>query len=149
MTEIRFYHLTRTTLEAALPQLLEKALEREWRAVVMAGSGARVEALNQLLWTYKDRAFLPHGAAADGYAEHQPIWLTTEDENPNGAKVLFLLDGAGTQRPESYDLVAEIFDGTDAEAVQGARARWKTYKSGGFDLTYWQQDERGRWQKGA
>ena len=45
MTEVRFYHLQRKTLEDALPQILEKTLERGWRAVVMAGSEERVEAL--------------------------------------------------------------------------------------------------------
>jgi DNA polymerase-3 subunit chi len=149
MTEIRFYHLTRTTLDRALPQLLEKALERGWYAVVMAATEARVEALNQHLWTYRDRAFLPHGSAKDGFAERQPIWLTTADENPNGAHVLFLVDGAATADPGGFGLVAEIFDGSDAEAVQEARRRWKAYRRAGHELTYWQQDDRGAWHKGA
>ena len=59
MTEVRFYHMTRTGLEAALPQMLEKTLERGQRAVVIAGSEERVEALNGHLWTYRDRTFLP------------------------------------------------------------------------------------------
>ncbi len=42
MMEIRFYHMTRTTLEAALPQMLEKTLERGQRAVVRASSPERV-----------------------------------------------------------------------------------------------------------
>ncbi len=149
MTEVRFYHLTRTRLEQALPQLLERALGRDWRAVVIAGSQARVEQLNQHLWTYDDKGFLPHGSANDGYAEHQPIWLTAVDENPNAAHVAFLVDGATTDRPEAFGLIAEMFDGNDPEAVQAARQRWKAYRQAGHDLTYWQQDERGRWQKGA
>ena len=149
MTEIRFYHLTRTSLEQALPQLLEKALERGWRAVVMAGTDARVEALNQHLWTYKERSFLPHGSAKDGFAARQPVWLTSADENPNGAHVLFLVDGAATQDPAAFPLVAEIFDGSDPDAVQDARRRWKAYRQAGHELTYWKQDDRGRWHKGA
>ena len=71
MTEVRFYHLTRTTLEAALPQMLEKTLERDQRAVVRAGSEERVEALTNWFWTYRDRSFLPHGwcAACPSLAE--------------------------------------------------------------------------------
>jgi DNA polymerase-3 subunit chi len=149
MTEVRFYHLTRTTLEDALPNLLERALQRDWRAVVVAGSDARVEQLNQHLWTYDERGFLPHGAPKDGFAAHQPVWLTTADENPNGAHVAFLVDGATTERPEAFGLVAEMFDGNDPDAVQAARQRWKAYRAAGHDLTYWQQDERGRWKKGA
>lgn len=146
MTEVRFYHLTQSSLEQALPALLEKVLERNWRAVVMTGSGERAETLTQMLWTYRDHGFLPHGNARDGHAADQPIWLTEQDENPNGAKVLMLTDGAATQNAASYDLVCEIFDGGSAEAVDASRARWKTYKDSGFDLTYWQQGEKG-WEK--
>ena len=42
----------------------------------IAGSDERVESLNAQLWTYKERGFLPHGSAKDGFAEDQPGWLT-------------------------------------------------------------------------
>ena len=149
MTEVRFYHLQRKTLEQALPQLLEKTLERGWRAVVMAGSEARVEALNGLLWTYTREGFLPHGTKKDGYAERQPVWLTDSDENPNNANVLFLVDGAESSRISEFDLCCEVFDGRDDLAVAGARDHWKIRKESGFDLTYWQQTEGGGWEKKA
>ncbi|MFL2541307.1 MAG: DNA polymerase III subunit chi [Candidatus Latescibacterota bacterium] len=82
MTEIRFYHLQRSALELALPKLLEKTLERGWRAVVMAGSEERVEALNTVLWNYVAEGFLPHGSKKDGHPERQPVWLTDQDEKP-------------------------------------------------------------------
>lgn len=145
MTEIRFYHLQRTTLEKALPQLLEKVLERGQRAVVMAGSTERVEALNGLLWTYNDRAFLPHGSARDGFAADQPVWLTERDERPNAADVLFLTDGAESAHFDDYVLVVEMFDGNDDAVVAAARGRWTRYKDQGHDLTYWRQDDSGRW----
>lgn len=149
MTEVRFYHLTKTSLEQALPQLLEKTLERGWRALVLASSADRVEALTAHLWTYDDRSFLPHGSARDGRPAYQPIWLATSDENVNGANVLFLTDGAESAHVGDFELVAEMFDGTDDAAVRAARAHWKSYKQAGHQLTYWKQDERGRWQKAA
>lgn len=149
MTEIRFYHLQRTALETALPQLLEKVAQRQQRAVVMAGSTDRVEALNAHLWTYNPASFLPHGSARDGFAAEQPIWLTAEDERPNAAEVLFLTDGATSDHVDDYALVVEMFDGNNQDAVAAARARWTGYKTAGHALTYWQQDDRGRWaQKG-
>ena len=147
MAEIRFYHLTRRTLEQALPQLLEKCLERGWRAVVLAASQARVEDLTRHLWTYSDAGFLPHGDARDGNAERQPIWLTDVDEAPNGAQVLFLTDGATSARLGSFQLVCELFDGNDEEVVAAARERWRGYRAAGHALTYWQQSERGRWEE--
>lgn len=148
MTDIRFYHLTRKTLDQALPELLEKTYGRGWRSVVMAGSSERVEALASHLWTYKPNFFLPHGTAKDGSAAEQPIWLTDKDENPNKATVLFLVDGATTSHAGAYDILCEIFDGHDPEAVAAARARWKDYKDSGHTLSYWQQGEKG-WTKEA
>lgn len=150
MSEIRFYHLTRKPLEDVLPVMLERTVVRDGRrAVVMAGSGERVEHLNAHLWTYDDRGFLPHGSRADGHAARQPVWLTDTDENPNGAQVLFLTEGAQSADVGSYDLVCELFDGRDDEAVAAARERWKAYKAAGHALTYWQQTERGGWEKKA
>jgi DNA polymerase III subunit chi len=149
MTEVRFYHLQRRTLEQALPKILEKVLERNWRAVVLAASAERVDALNQLLWTYDPNAFLPHGAARDGFADKQPIWLTAEDENPNNATVLVVVDGSVSDRMDGFDLVCDLFDGNDEDAVLAARARWKACKAVGHALTYWQQNERGGWDKRA
>ena len=149
MTEVRFYHLTRTTLEAALPQLVRKVLEREMRAIIKASTSDRVEALTELLWAFDQRSFLPHGSPKDGHADHQPVYLTTEDRNPNGAGVLFLVDGSATEQPETFQIVAELFDGGDEGAVADARERWKQYKRAGYALTYWKQDQQGQWHKAA
>ncbi len=147
MTEIGFYHLTRTPLERALPKLLERALERGMRALVMAGSEERVAALDTALWTYEQLSFLPHGTARDGEAAAQPVYLTTEDENPNGATLLVLADGATSERIDAYERCIELFDGADPEAVARARERWRILKAAGHGLAYWQQTERGGWEK--
>ncbi len=149
MSEIRFYHLQRTRLEAALPKLLARVLERGERAVVMLGSRERVEALAAHLWTYSDRGFLPHGTAEDGFAAEQPIWLTDKDENPNGAQVVFLADGAESAHAGDFRLCVELFDGADEAAVAAARRRWAAYKAAGHALTYYQQNEAGAWEKKA
>ena len=146
MTEIRFYHLRTTALERALPQLLEKILARGTRAVVMAGSPERVAALDDALWTYDDRSFLPHGSARDGFAEEQPVWLTMQPENPNGAQVLVLTDGAVAEIG-AWPMVLEIFDGNSDAAVATARERWKAHKAAGHELAYWKQDDQGKWEK--
>ena len=149
MTDIGFYHLQRWPLEKALPKLLEKVLERGLRAVVIAGSEERVEALNTALWTYEQDSFLPHGSARDGNAEAQPVWLTVEDENPNGATVLVLTDGTDSPHLDRFERCVLMFDGTDETAVAAARRRWQAYKSAGHTLTYNQQTEQGGWEKKA
>ena len=149
MTEVRFYHLTRTALEQALPQMLEKTIERGQRAVVRAASEARVEALSARLWTYHDRSFLPHGNLKDGRPERQPVWLTVEDEAPNGAEVLFLADGATSEKVGDYARCVILFDGGDDEAVGEARRQWTVFKDAGHEVSYWQQDYQGRWGQQA
>jgi len=143
MTDIRFYHLTHKTLEQALPELLAKTAQRGWRAVVIASSPERAEDLTQLLWTSGPSGFLPHGNAKDGQASEQPIWLTDKDENPNGATVLFLVDGASSAHVDAFDVACEIFNGHDEATVNAARGRWKTYKDAGHKLSYWKQTENG------
>jgi DNA polymerase-3 subunit chi len=149
MSEVRFYHLTRRTLEETLPALLQKAYDRGLRAVVRSTSAERVESLNAHLWTFAPESFLPHGSAADGNAADQPIWLTVADENPNGASLLVLADGADAEDVSAYATVCDLFDGNDEAAVTAARERWRRWKAQGHGVTYWQQGERGGWEQKA
>lgn len=148
-TEVLFYQLERQPLDRVLPGLLEKTLERGWRAVVQAGSKERLEALDALLWTYGDESFLPHGTVSDGFAARQPVFLTLEDTNPNGAQVRFYVDGAECADFSGYVRIVCMFDGRDQHALGLARQQWKTAKASGAEVTYWQQNEGGRWEKKA
>jgi len=147
MTEIWFYQLRRQALEQALPGLLEKVLAAGKRAVVMAGSEERVAVLDDALWTFGQGTFLAHGSARDGNADRQPIWLTAEDENPNGASVLVLTDGAASDRIGEYERCLEMFDGRDEGAAETAKERWRAYSDAGHEVTYWRQNERGKWER--
>lgn len=147
MSEVLFYHLERQSLEALLANLLEKTLERGWRAVVEAPSRERIEALDAHLWTYRDDSFLPHGLDDGPHADSQPILLTTGEGAANAAEVRFIIDGADPRQLEAHQRAVLIFDGRDDEAVALARRRWKELKASSHALTYWQQDEQGRWVK--
>lgn len=149
MTEVLFYQLQRQPLEAVLPALLERSLQRGWRCIVQAGSEERVRSLDDVLWTYADDSFLPHGMEADDPAA-QPILLTTGDCNPNDARVRFLVDGAALpSAPQAYERIVLLFDGNDADALQRAREDWKTVRGTGLTATFWQQNGDGRWEKRA
>ncbi len=147
--EVLFYHLERQPLEGVLPSLLEKTIERGWRAVVQSGSQERLDALDLSLWTYREDSFLAHGTRKDGMSEHQPIYLTTSGDTPNGAKVRFFVDGARAETFEGYVRLVYLFDGNDPEAVQTAREQWSAAKKAGCQVTYWQQAANGRWEKKA
>ena len=149
MAEVFFYHLQNQPLERVLPVLLTKCLERGWKVVVQADTPERVRALDDALWTFADESFLPHGTEADGAPEAQPILLTTEDVNPNGAQVRVMVDNARSGDLSAYARALVLFDGTNDEALAFERERWKALKAAGHDVTYWQQDEGGRWEKKA
>src|SRR6478672_4075638 len=148
MTDVLFYHLQGQRLEGVLPALLEKSLERGWKVIVQGDTEERLDALDTHLWTYRDDTFLPHGTWREPDAARQPVLLTHDGENKNGARVRFLIDGAPMPAdPESYDRIVLLFDGEDEEAVAAARAQWGDAKARGFTATYWQGDQQGRWQQ--
>jgi DNA polymerase-3 subunit chi len=148
MTEVLFYHLQDMTLESVLPPLLEKSLERGWRVVVQSTSEERADALDAHLWTYRDDSFLPHATWRVGDAPEQPIVLIAGEGNPNRAHVRFLVDNADLPPDcDAYQRLVLVFNGDDGDALAAARSAWTDCKTRGFDVTYWQADERGRWQK--
>ena len=147
MAEIWFYHLERQTLDQVLPNLLERTLERGWRAVVQAGSKKRLEAIDNLLWTFSDESFLPHGMKRDGNPEQHPVFLTEDDGNPNASNVRFLVEGAELVAADGYERLVYLFDGADEAALGQARAAWKQVKASTHEATYWRQSETGHWEK--
>jgi DNA polymerase III subunit chi len=153
MADVGFYHLTRTSADQALPQLLGRTLAAGERALVLCGSAERVAALDTALWLCTEPDWLPHGTVATGDADLQPIWIAADDgepgaQAPNGARFLFLLDGAGSIQLDRFVRVFDLFDGRDDEAVAAARRRWSGAKAAGHALTYWEQTPRG-WERKA
>lgn len=155
MTELLFYHLERDPLERVLPPLLERSLARGWRCIVEAPSTERLEALDHLLWTYRDESFLPHAREGAAPAERQPILLTSQPGNPNRAHVRFYVDGARLSDCEGYERLVYLFDGGDDHAVQTAREMWKwaqaqtEAQTQAFEVTYWRQSSAGGWERKA
>ena len=147
MAEVWFYHLERSPLERVLPDLLEKTLAKGWKALVRTVAQERAESLDQILWTYRDESFLPHGMTGEPLAERQPVLITTGEENANGAQALFLLDGAEPGSVAAYERCIILFDGRDESQLALARARWKSLKAEGFSVSYWKEREDRGWEK--
>ena len=146
--EVWFYHLERTGLDQALPELLEKTLQRGWKAVVRTPEPGRIEHLDTWLWSYREDSFLPHAPADEPGAARQPVLLTTGTENPNAADALFLVDGADAGELEGYARCVVLFDGGDEAQLARARRQWTEIKGRGLPVSYWKQQGRG-WEKQA
>ena len=148
MSEVRFHHLERRRVDQALPRLIERALEEGRRVVVRASSEEMVAALNERLWTYDDASFLPHGAAGDGDPMTQPVFLTSELENPNEATMLVRLSGAeAVEADDRFDLVVLMFDGRDEAALALARGEWRRLRDQGRAISYWRESDEGGWER--
>ncbi len=147
--EAWFYHLERTGLDQALPELLQKTLARGWRALVRTPDPARLEHLDGWLWSFRDESFLAHGLASEPHAERQPVLLTSGSENLNAAQAVFLLDDAEPGPLDGFERCLVLFDGRDDEAVAAARRRWSELKGQSLAVSYWRQSAEGRWEKQA
>ena len=146
--EVWFYHLERTGLDQALPELLEKTLQRGWKAMVRTPAADRIDHLDAWLWRYRDDSFLPHAPAGEPDAARQPILLTSDIENLNAADALFLIDGAEPGDLSGYQRCIVVFDGADEDQLRTARAQWTAVKARGLPMSYWKQQARG-WEKQA
>ena len=152
MTETLFYQLERRALDDVLPGLIEKTLERGWRAVIRTESSERADAIDNLLWTYNEQTFLPHAQAGDGDPKRQPVLITVENDNPSGANVLFFVGGAAPPNwsdatTKALTRIVLLFDGRDAPALAAARASWQDAKAAGHDVTYWKETASGKFEK--
>jgi DNA polymerase-3 subunit chi len=143
-----FYHLERASLADTLPPLLEKARAKGWRAFVRVGSPARMQELDDALWTYRDEAFLPHGRVDEPAPERQPILLSQDDQVANAAELIVLVDGvAAPADMASASRCVTLFDAADEEAVHAARQTWKKLKAAGAAMSYWRQTPDGGWRE--
>lgn len=150
MSEALFYHLERRSLDQVLPGLIERTLERGWRALIKTDSAERSDAIDTLLWTFDEQSFVPHAQAGDGDPSQQPVLITVENHNPNAANVLFLVGGADAPAwsgLQEFSRIVLMFDGRDPESLSRARAAWREAKNAGHEATYWKESASGKWEK--
>lgn len=148
LPEYWFYHLEGSTIEGVLPGLLEKTLAKGWRALVKLPKEA-LPAMDELLWTFKDESFLPHGRDDEPMADWQPILLSHSIEDASGFDAVFLLGGKDIANMSGVSRSMIMINGRSQTDVAQERQRWKTLKETGANLSYYQQNAQGRWEKKA
>ena len=146
--EYWFYHLEASTIEGVLPGLLEKTRQKGWRALVKLPE-AQLKEMDDYLWTYKDDSFLPHGRDDEPMADQQPITLSSTAQIAAGHDAVFLLGGTEISDMTGVERAMVMINGRSQEDVQRERTRWKALKDTGATLSYYQQNERGGWEKKA
>ena len=152
MTEIRFYHLLRDTTAKAVPDILGKALAKDIRVLLKLPNEQRRNHYDDWLWRFNAESFLPHAQDGDPQPALHPVWLSVNDEAPNGATMAFVIEGAELPAFDKFSLICMLFDSENEDRLKQARERWAALKQqDNIKLTYWKQSEDGRWleQKNA
>lgn len=149
MAELWFYHLEQASVDDALPELLTKLMERGGRAVIASGEESRLSHLDSHLWTFREDSFLPHGRMDADQLEDHPIVLADAPTNPNSANMLFCLDGMDPGDVTAWNRVVVMFEASDETSLARARALWAAQKKSQTEISYWRQNEMGRWERKA
>lgn len=146
--EYWFYHLEGSTIEGVLPDLLEKSLSKGWRVLVKLKPESQTE-FDDHLWTFRADSFIPHGRDDEPMADWQPVLLSADIKSAAGFDIVFLLDGAAVEDVAGVSRIMVMINGRSEQDVTRERARWKALKSENASLAYYQQNERGKWEKRA
>jgi DNA polymerase III subunit chi len=148
MTEIRFYHMRRDTAEKTVPDLLGKALAHGHKVLLKLPDATRRGHYDDWLWRYRDDAFLPHAQDGDQNPQAHPIWLSTDNDAPNGATMALAVEGAELPPVDQFKLVCLVFSSENESELARSRVLWKELKQQeSVALTYWQQQDNGTWEK--
>lgn len=142
MTEVGFYHCTRTPAEDAAVRLVARAYGAGHRVLLVADPETLAR-LDDRLWQEPEASFLPHGLDD---APNQPIHLSDRFEAHNAATLLLSLAAGLPAEPAAFARVVNLFDdATPAHAR--ARADWRALAGrDGLEPCYWQQ-QGGKWVK--
>lgn len=145
-----FYHLTLSSLERALPRLLEKMLAAGHRVEVLVGSEERLKSLDHACWTYTPLSFLPHATPMDGLdPKDQPIWITTTPQRPNGASVVVLTDGVDLEDLSPYHRCVVMHEGEETQGLSRFQAFSHRLQAKDVPVTHWRQTQTGWMQVDA
>lgn len=132
-----------------MPSLVEKSVARGWKVILQFPAEPVRDQIDGHLWTWREQSFLPHGVDGGEFDARQPILLTTGEGNPNGANIRFLCAGADIDNVAGYERVVVMFDGHDNEQLERARGQWRRFAGPDNQLTYWQQNGAGGWERKA
>ena len=147
MSEVFFYHLTNTTLEIALPKILERALSAEWSIEIRTNANTNLDEISNAIWRGAEESFLPHCLEDDEDLQDYPIVLC-KSPLKEWRDCLIVVDQADLKENEvkNYKRVCLIFDATIEVELSKAKKSWKMLSEEGINTAYWVED-KGRWVK--
>jgi DNA polymerase-3 subunit chi len=148
MTErVDFYVLKSSTAKQRWTfacRLTEKAYLLDLSVVLLSETAAEALGLDELLWTFSERSFVPHDVHGDrpSHVAPTPVTLTADLETVDGADLLVNLSGRLPSRLDRFSRIAEIID-TDDERRRLGRERFKAYRELKLAVETHQLDDAG------
>jgi len=133
--KIDFYLLREAEPRARLRtacRLVEKAYEQGLRVALRTADAKETAELDELLWTFSDRSFVPHCVwpADPALASETPVVIGSGALPESHRDVLVNLGDEAPPGFEGYSRVLEIV-GADEGAKTLARNRWRRYREHG------------------
>lgn len=145
--EILFYHITKGEMSSVVIQLLQKIYASQKKAVLLVKTPEEMHFYDEILWTYSSDSFLPHGTKDDSFPENQPCCITDTVQNPTSAEMLLLIEPVAWESFDDYQRMIVLFSDKNNQAVINAREIWKNLKEKNENMTYWFQNDAGKWEK--
>jgi DNA polymerase-3 subunit chi len=110
-------------------RLIEKAYLLDLKVLVLNDTLADAQALDELLWTFNERSFVPHQLCVDGQPVDPatPVQLAVYSDDSPGADLLLNLASAQPANLQRYARIAEVID-ADEERRRAGRERFKAYR---------------------
>lgn len=147
MTQIIFYSTAPLQVEKTLFALLEKSLEKGNKSLLLFKDKEKCLSINEQLWTYKQNSFLPHISEDDQIYDNidVPVYLTTKNENPFKAELLFSIDGFLPDNIDHFERVIIIIDVNDELLNEKYKNYYLDINKNFEDIVFYKSDDNGKW----
>ena len=147
MTQIIFYSTAPLQVEKTLFALLEKSLEKGNKSLLLFKDKEKCLSINEQLWTYKQNSFLPHISEDDQIYDNidVPVYLSTKNENPFKAELLFSIDGFLPDNIDHFERVIIIIDVNDELLNEKYKNYYLDINKNFEDIVFYKSDDDGKW----
>ena len=147
MTEIIFYSSAPLQVENTLFTLIEKSYEKGYKSLLLFQDKEKCSVIDEKLWTYKQNSFLPHLSKDEKFSDEIdiPIYLSTKNENPYKAELLFSIDGFLPDHINNFERVIIIIDANDKILLEKYKKYYLDINKDFEDIVFYKSDDNGKW----
>jgi DNA polymerase IIIc chi subunit len=158
MAKIIYYKTTSIQLAKSFCSLAEKCYYSKLNTLVLTPELADLRNMDRVLWTYSKKHFIPHATCEDLFSDQQPIYFSTQIENPNKSEVIIfaipdrdmILSAFSNENNFNISLFQKIlflFDETSSLSYPQLCDIMNTSKLKDLDIDCFNQEENGAWKK--